>query len=289
MNSLVLAARTGQMRFHVATHRQWTVPVTQIGGLPIAIIDRAQSAELMVDVALDRRDSPQPPVIITSANGQVLSLCAREPATNKLFMETDLIHADGMSLVFASRRYCKTPLPERICTTDFFHDVALVGQQRGARMFFLGGTGAVAAEAARRMCALYPKLDIVGYAGGYIRRAGEEDRAVEAINAAKPDILWVGLGVPLEQSFALRNRHRLRVGLIKTAGGLFDVLSGEKSRAPQWIIDAGFEWAYRWYLEPRRLGLRYLMTNPHALYLLITRTGSGRNDHHHAVDAASWD
>jgi len=73
---------------------------------------------------------------------------------------------------------------------------------------------------------------------------------IDAINAAKPDILWIGLGVPLEQQFSVRNRHRLRnVGLIKTSGGLFDVLSGSKPGAPQWLINAGFEWAYRWYLE----------------------------------------
>ena len=268
MSSLALAARTGHVN-----DRKWIVPLTQIGGLPIAIIDRTQSAEFMVDVALDRRDTSLPPIIVTSANGQVLSLCAREPAIKTLFMQTDLIHADGMSLVFASRRYCKTPLPERICTTDFFHDVLLAGQSRGARMFFLGGTEIVAADAARRVQAQYPDVRIVGYASGYMRRAGEEDRVIETINTAKPDILWVGLGVPLEQRFAVRNRDRLRVGLIKTSGGLFDVLSGRKSRAPQWLIDAGFEWAYRWCLEPRRLALRYLTTNPHALYLLLTRTG----------------
>ena len=98
---------------------------------------------------------------------------------------------------------------------------------------------------------------------------------IDVINAAKPDILWIGLGVPLEQQFAVRNKHRFHnVGLIKTSGGLFDVLSGRKSRAPQWIITAGFEWAYRWYLEPARLAGRYLLTNPHALYLLLTQTGS---------------
>jgi len=228
----------------------------------------------MVELALDRRDTPLPPLIITSANGQVLSLCARRPAICNLFLQTDLIHADGMSLVFASRFFCETPLPERICTTDFFHDVVEVGQRRGARMFFLGGTQSVSDQAVRRVKVQYPDLKVVGHASGYIRREDEEARVIDAINAAKPDILWIGLGAPLEQQFAVRNRHRLHgVGLIKTAGGLFDVLSGEKSRAPQWVIDAGFEWAYRWYLEPGRLAVRYLTTNPHALYLLLTQTG----------------
>jgi N-acetylglucosaminyldiphosphoundecaprenol N-acetyl-beta-D-mannosaminyltransferase len=274
MVSLSIADRIGQIRFHNATDRQWNVPIARIGGLPIAIIDRAQSAQLMIDLALDRRNTGLAPLIVTSANGQVLSLCAQNPAVRSLFMQTDLIHADGMSLVFASRWFCETPLPERICTTDFFHDVVMVGQARRARMFLLGGTTGVIDDAARRVQALYPNLDIVGHAAGYMRRKDEEARVVEAINAARPDLLWIGLGVPLEQSFAVRYRDRLRgVGLIKTAGGLFDVLSGQKPRAPRWVINAGFEWAYRWYLEPRRLAMRYLTTNPHALYLLLTRTG----------------
>ena len=264
----------GHVRFDIASDRQWLVPISRIGGLPIAVTDRAQSAEFMVDLALDRRDSPLPPLIVTSANGQVLSLCARQPAIRHLFLQTDLIQADGMSLVFASRLFCKAALPERICTTDFFHDVMLAGQRRGARMFFFGATRSVIDEAARRVKAQYPDLNIVGQANGYMRRGREEGSVIDAINAAKPDILWIGLGAPLEQQFALRNRHRLHgVGLIKTAGGLFDVLSGEKPRAPRWVINAGLEWAYRWYLEPGRLAIRYLTTNPHALYLLLTQTG----------------
>jgi len=271
--SLVLAERVGEAHFHFAGNRQLRVPVSEIGGLPIAVIDRAQSARLMVDLALNRRDTPLPPLVVTSANGEVLSLCARHPAVRNLFLQSDLIHADGMSMVFASRILCNMALPERVATTDFFHDVARVGQRHGARMFLLGATQTVIDTATRRVQALYPELKIVGHAMGYMRRRGDEARVVDAINAAKPDILWVGLGVPLEQQFAIRNRDRLRnVGLIKTGGGLFDFLSGRTRRAPAWMRRAGMEWAYRIYLEPRRLALRYLTTNPHALYLLLSRT-----------------
>jgi len=115
---------------------RWDVPIATIGGLPIAVIDRTRSAELMIDVALARRNKAQAPLIFTSANGQVLSLCASEPGVRDLFLASDLIHADGMPMVFASRLFHRTPLPERVATTDFFHDAAKIGQQRGARMFF---------------------------------------------------------------------------------------------------------------------------------------------------------
>lgn len=269
-----MSAQTGRVCFNIAADRQCVVPVATIGGLPIAVIDRAQSAQLMVDVALARRDSAQRPLIFTSANGQVLSMCARPSRIRDAFLAADLIHADGMPLVFASRLLHKLPLPERVATTDLFHDVAQVAQRRGARVYLLGGAHSTMNQAAQRVQALYPDLAIIGHGSGYLRREGDEERIIDAINNARPDILWLGLGAPAEQLFAVRNRDRLRgVGLIKTSGGLFDFLSGKNARAPRWMQDLGLEWAYRIYLEPRRLAGRYLMTNPHALFLLFTRTG----------------
>jgi exopolysaccharide biosynthesis WecB/TagA/CpsF family protein len=271
-----MPAQSGDLSFAATdNHARWNVPVATIGGLPIAVIDRKRSAELMIDTALARRGSSQPPLVFTSANGQVLSLCAREPQLRALFLAADLVHADGMPMVLVSRLFHNNPLPERVATTDFFHDAAVVGQQRGARMFFLGATKTVVDQAVRRARSLYPELDIVGHSCGYMRREGDEERIIETINRAEPDILWLGLGVPLEQQFALRNRERLHgVGLIKTSGGLFDFMSGKNPRAPEWMQRFGLEWAYRIYLEPRRLAGRYLMTNPHAIYLLLTRTGT---------------
>src|SRR6266436_1282435 len=97
-------------------------PVELIGGLPIAVIDRAASARLMIDVAASRRHSTKPALVFTSANGQVISLCASDDAVRKLFLQADLIHADGMPIVFVSRLLCRLPLPERVATTDLFHD-----------------------------------------------------------------------------------------------------------------------------------------------------------------------
>jgi N-acetylglucosaminyldiphosphoundecaprenol N-acetyl-beta-D-mannosaminyltransferase len=265
----------GCLHFEGTADRRWSIPAVQIGGLPIALINRADSAQLMLDAALNRRDSGLPPLIFSSANGQVLSMSARHSWARELFLAADLIHADGMPLVLISRLFHKRPLPERVCTTDLFHDVARVAPARRARMFLLGATKQAIDKAARRIRGLYPELEIVGHASGYLRRDDDEARIVEIINAAHPDILWLGLGVPAEQAFAVRHRSRLRVGLIKTSGGLFDYISGKNARAPAWMQRAGLEWAFRTYLEPRRLAGRYLATNPHALFLLLTRTAMG--------------
>jgi exopolysaccharide biosynthesis WecB/TagA/CpsF family protein len=251
------------------------VPSVSVGGLPIAVIDRANSAKLMLELAAARRGGARRPAIITSANGQVISLCASDPRIRDLFVAADLIHADGMPLVFASRWKCRTPLPERVATTDLFHDVARLAEARGATFYLLGGAPDVMASAVRKVQRRYPGLVIAGYRHGYFAPE-EAGRIVADINAARPDVLWIGMGVPNEQLFAQRYAAQLAdVGVIKTSGGLFDFLAERNSRAPAWMQAAGLEWLYRLCLEPRRLFVRYLTTNPHALYLLVTGASQG--------------
>ena len=117
-----------------------------------------------------------------------------------------------------------------------------------------------------------PDLQIVGHSHGYLK--GDALRAkVDEINALAPDYLWVALGVPYEQAFVEEFTPRLsNVGVIKTSGGLFNFLSGSRARAPQWMQIVGLEWAWRIWLEPRRLFWRYLTTNPRALYLLFNKS-----------------
>ncbi|TXN06763.1 WecB/TagA/CpsF family glycosyltransferase [Methylobacterium sp. WL103] len=248
------------------------VPQVILGGLPIAITDCATAADMLVNLALSRRGAFKPPAIVTSANGQVLSLCARDREVRRMFDACDLCHADGMPLVFASYLQRRTPrLPERVATTDLFHSVAQVAVRRRISFYLLGSTDAGMDLASANVRRIYPDLELVGAHHGYLDEAGAEEQ-VRRIAQAQPDILWIGMGVPREQRFALRWREALAgVGVIKTSGGLFDFLSGAQRRAPNWMQQAGLEWVFRAWQEPDRLMLRYLTTSPHALYLLLRR------------------
>jgi len=252
----------------------WTVDeeTVTIGGLPISVVDRAGAAEAMCRTAVARRGLGGTPRFDTSANGQVLALCDSEPEVRELFLRADAIHADGMPMVFASRLLSHRPLPERVATTDLVHDVMALAPRFGIRSFLLGGRPEANAGALAALRRLYPDMpEIAGHHGYFDER--DEDAVVETIDRFAPDILWVGLGVPKEQRFALRHLERLRhVGVIKTCGGLFDFLAGDRRRAPMILQRMGLEWAWRAMLEPRRLGSRYLATNLTALRLLLTRT-----------------
>lgn len=243
----------------------------RVGGMDVARLDREGTARLMRDIITGEAGDFDAPVFMTSSNGQVLSSYARSAETRALYDQADVISADGQPMVTLSRRLSQAPLPGRVSTTDLYHDVSRA-VPRGTRYFLFGARPAEVEAAVAATERLYPHIEIAGYSHGYLSPA-EEEHLLERLEALRPDILWIGLGVPRQQAFVVRHMDRLSgVKIVKTAGGLFDFLSGARSRAPMWMQDAGLEWVYRLMLEPRRLFKRYMLTNPHSLYLLLTRT-----------------
>jgi N-acetylglucosaminyldiphosphoundecaprenol N-acetyl-beta-D-mannosaminyltransferase len=245
-------------------------PVVTVGGLPIDATSLAATARAYVDYCSSPiRRSAARPHYATSVNGHVISLCARSAKIERLFRTADSISADGQPMVAMSRILSRHPLPERVATTDLFPEVASLAAEAGLSFYMLGATERVNKRAVEVTRRAYPSLRIVGRRDGYFARE-DEPRICAEIAATEPDILWVSLGVPLEQEFCVRNLDALRgVGIVKTAGGLFDFVSGEKRRAPYWIQRAGFEWLFRLCCEPRRLFLRYAGTSPHAMLVML--------------------
>jgi N-acetylglucosaminyldiphosphoundecaprenol N-acetyl-beta-D-mannosaminyltransferase len=255
----------------VAAHPMPAVETITVGGLPIAVLDRAGAADWMIRAARERPRASRP-LYLTSANGEVIARAAADPDFARLILSADQIVADGQPLVVASRLRCRVALPERVATTDLFHDVAERAVATGTTFYMLGATEAENARAVANVRRRYPGLAIVGACHGYLKDAALDDKIAE-IDALRPDILWLALGVPHEQNFVARHAAQLpNVGVIKTSGGLFNFLSGTNSRAPDWMQRASLEWAYRIWLEPRRLFWRYAVTNPKALYLMATRS-----------------
>lgn len=244
-----------------------------VGGFRTACLSRAQLADLMVRDCMAARGSRAAPKLIFSTNGNSIARAALDEDFRRTHTSADLLHADGQPVVLASKLLTRTPIPERSATTDFFLDACAAAAQHGLRFFLLGGTEANNAECAGILRRMYPGLEIVGRHDGYFSR-DEEDQVCTEINASGADVVWVGLGVPLEQAFCLRNKHRLRAGWLATSGGCFNFVTGAYSRAPNWMQRSGLEWLYRVWKEPRRLAWRYAITNPIALFMLMTRTYS---------------
>ncbi len=241
------------------------LPHVTLGGQRIATASRAALVDAL---SADCRLSDHATRLVFDANGHGISLRATDGTFRADMDAADVVHADGGFLVTISRWLAPRRIAERSATTDLIHDIARRAERDGLSFYLLGGSEAVNAACAVELRRLYPGLVIAGRRNGYFT-ADEEAGVVEAINAARPDILWVGLGKPHEQRFCVRNRDRLRATWTITCGGCFNYITGHYRRAPLWMQRANLEWLHRMATRPRQLLWRYLVTTPHALWLVV--------------------
>lgn len=241
-----------------------------LGGIETARLSRKELADLMVADCLHRRGRHLPPRLVFSSNGQGIAYAGSNPEFANALGHADLVHADGMSVVLASKLLTDRPLPERVPTTDFFHDAARAGQSRRLRFYLLGGREEVNEKAFALMQRRYPDIEWVGRHHGFFS-VDDERRICADIVETGADVVWLALGRPHQEHFAIRNREHLAgVGWIKTCGGLFDFIAGVNKRAPRWMQRICLEWFWRMMQEPQRLMGRYIKTNLQAIWLLAT-------------------
>jgi N-acetylglucosaminyldiphosphoundecaprenol N-acetyl-beta-D-mannosaminyltransferase len=247
-----------------------TTKVT-VGGVQVDRLSAAGWVDLLLNDWRRKKEGGATKVV-TTANGQVISLYDTDAVYRKAVDAADHVAADGMSVVFGSRFLTSTALPERVSTTDWFHDAAQAAAQHGMKFYMLGAAAEANARAVERARALYPGLQIVGARNGYFRDDEVEHIAAE-IAASQADVLWVAVGNPRQVVLAHRFKTLVpSLTWVRTCGGLFDFLSGDAKRAPKLMQQLGLEWAFRSAQEPRRLLWRYLTTNVHSTYRILTQT-----------------
>lgn len=227
----------------------------------------------LVDAALqDCANGVSSARLVFDANGHALSMAKTDHGYRESVGQADLIHADGGFLITLSRLMDLPEIPERSATTDMIHDFASAFSGTGHGFFLLGAEERVNAECSRVLQEMYPDLLLSGRRNGYFSQ-GEEESLIEQINASNAAILWVGLGKPKEQIFCTRWRHKLKVKWVITCGGCYNYITGDYARAPSWMQRLNLEWLHRMATEPRKLFWRYVITNPHALWIALRDHG----------------
>ena len=243
-----------------------------IGGIPVTPLTKAQWCDKLLADWQERSREAGLPKVLTTVNGQVMSLFARDSAYRNALLAADGVAADGMSVVYASAKYAKSPLPERVATTDWFHDAAAMAQEHGLSFYIIGASPDINLQAVAEIRRRYPRLIIAGHRDGYFDDS-EIPQIARDVEAAGTDVLWLGIGNPRQLLVAFKLKPLLsRVTWVRTCGGLLDHLSGTHKRAPALLQRHGLEWAWRVVLEPRRLFWRYLTTNIHAMYRMRAHT-----------------
>jgi N-acetylglucosaminyldiphosphoundecaprenol N-acetyl-beta-D-mannosaminyltransferase len=174
-----------------------------------------------------------------------------------------LVTPDGMPLVWLARLHGFRHV-ERVYGPDLMLALCERSILKGYRHFLYGGAEGVPERLANRLKQRYPELQIVGsYSPPFRPLTDEEDeQIVQTINAADPDIVWIGLSTPKQERWMAEHLGRLTAPVLIGVGAAFDFHSGLKNQAPRWMQRSGLEWLFRFASEPRRLGRRYLVNNP---------------------------
>ncbi len=221
-------------------------------GVHAATMDEALDA---VDTAIRERER----LMIGVVNAAKIMNMRKNPELSEDVNGSDLVLADGMSVVLASR-VLRTPLPERVSGIDLMHGILARGAQSGYRVYCLGAKEEISAIVERRFNEMYPGINIVGRRNGYFSD-DEEPAIVEDIAKRDVDVLFVAITSPKKERFMARWGDELNVTVVHGVGGSFDVVAGFVERAPESWQKLGLEWLYRVKQEPRRLWKRYLVTN----------------------------
>ena len=187
----------------------------------------------------------------------------RDERLRAIHNRAGMVTPDGMPLVWISR-WRGFDHVQRVYGPDLLLACCERSETTGWRHYFYGGDSGVPERLAERLRARFPKLEVVGgYSPPFRPLTAEEDAEVVArINAAAPDIVWVGLSTPKQERWMFEHRARLSAPVFIGVGAAFDFHAGLKPQAPRWMQRNGLEWIFRLYQEPRRLWRRYLRNNP---------------------------
>jgi N-acetylglucosaminyldiphosphoundecaprenol N-acetyl-beta-D-mannosaminyltransferase len=241
------------------------VPRANILGVGVSALNMAMALEI-IEGWIERREPHY--VCVTGVHGVMES--QRDEELRRIHNRAGLVTPDGMPLVWLSRLQGFHHV-ERVYGPDLMLALCERSAAKGYRHFFYGGAEGVPEQLASVLQKRFPGLQVAGTFSPPFRSltADEDDRIVQMINAAAPDIVWVGLSTPKQERWMAGHRERLTAPVLIGVGAAFDFLTGRKPQAPRWMQRAGLEWLFRLLTEPRRLWRRYLINNPLFVALVV--------------------
>jgi N-acetylglucosaminyldiphosphoundecaprenol N-acetyl-beta-D-mannosaminyltransferase len=219
-------------------------------------------------------------VCLISVHGLVMA--QRDPAIRDALNGSSMAAEDGMPLVWWSR-LAGFAQARRVCGSDLLDAVCAFGLPRGYRHYFYGANPSVLGLLTDRLQRRHPGLIVAGYRSPPFRplTTAEDAGDIAAINEARPDFVWVGLGMPKQEKWMVQHLGKIDATALIGIGAAFDFHAGTKPRAPIWMQRSGLEWLFRLMTEPRRLARRYLIDNSLFLIYALGQITGWRNHAHH--------
>ena len=223
-------------------------------------IDKLTSGHLL---QLITTVDPNRQIVIANVNVHGLNIAYTNEAYRQFLKKADAVFNDGFGVAWGAKilGYSMESQYRSTCA-DWIECLASLCQQKNLGIFLLAGEPGVASEASEKLKAKFPDLRIGSHHGFFQHSGPENENIIKTINEFAPEILYVGLGMPLQEFWIDNNRALLNAKVILPLGACLDIYTGRKSRAPKWMTEHGLEWLGRLWFEPRRVWKRYLIGNP---------------------------
>lgn len=201
---------------------------------------------------------PARATILGFINAHAMNLCWSDLNARRAFLAADVLLRDGVGMAMLRRRL-RLPVGVNMNGTDFIPQLLTCRPAMRVALFGSQASASASAAAALRIRG----VDVIATIDGF----QPADRYIDEALASKPDVIVLGMGMPVQEQLALKLREAMQTPcLIINGGAIIDFLAGRVSRAPNFIRSLGLEWTYRLANEPLRLFKRYVIGNP--LFLL---------------------
>ncbi|MDR2183107.1 MAG: WecB/TagA/CpsF family glycosyltransferase [Clostridiales bacterium] len=209
--------------------------------------------------------------IIFTPNPEMVMLAQRDAEFAEVLAAADLVIPDGIGIVWASR-FTDAKISQRVPGIELTLALLEKISHTGHSVYFLGGAPGVASAAAAKMQEKFPNIKVCGDHHGYFDNADDAEIVAE-INAAKADIVLVGLGFPRQEKWIFRHKEHTCAKIMVGVGGSLDVFSGRVRRAPGLFQKLGLEWFYRLARQPSRLLRQFALVK----FVMLVVSKKGRN------------
>ena len=204
-------------------------------------------------------------------HGYGLRLARQSSEYFKVMNSVDTILADGVAVKVIAK--LSGVNIQRNTGSDLFEVVMSHTNSVQGTVFFLGGTSEILRKLCTRVAIDFPKVKITGkYAPPFssVFDKEENQKITSLIGEAQPDVVWIGLGAPKQEIWAIEHlKYCKNVKIIAGIGAVFDFYSGNISRAPDWIRSIGLEWFYRGVAAPRQLWRRNISSIPIFVVIIL--------------------
>jgi N-acetylglucosaminyldiphosphoundecaprenol N-acetyl-beta-D-mannosaminyltransferase len=199
---------------------------------------------------------------ISYVNAHALNLCYEMPWFRDYMNASSLVFCDGYGVKWGAL-LTGQKIDHRFTPPDWIDLLCHQAVKQDWKLFFLGAKPGVAELAARKLQTSFPGLNIQTHHGYFDHFGPENEGVVLKINEYRPQIVIVGMGMPLQEKWIKENFEKLLFSnIFLPVGAMLDYLAGVTERGPGWLTDNGFEWLARLIIEPGRLGRRYLLGLP---------------------------